>query len=279
MIGRQRRYADLTTVEAARVGVEDPIAVIPAGAIEPHGPHLPLATDLLVAEHVAARAVAAAGEAGVDAWLMPALGYTKSDEHANLTGALWISGETLFRQVVELGSALRASGFGRVLFVNCHGGNSALLEVALRELRRRSGLRTFLYAGRAEPGPTELGMGIHAGWAETSMMLHLHPELVDMSAADARVPDGIAGCEHIGFTGPVKFGWLADDLSDTGVIGDPTGADADTGVRLVARHVETVVGALGEIAAFDPARGVTAVATATGAAAGTAAATATGGAR
>ena len=49
MIGRQRRYADLTTVEAARVGVEDPIAVIPAGAIEPHGPHLPLATDLLVA--------------------------------------------------------------------------------------------------------------------------------------------------------------------------------------------------------------------------------------
>ena len=60
MIGRQRRYADLTTVEAARVGVEDPIAVIPAGAIEPHGPHLPLATDLLVAEHVAARAVAAA---------------------------------------------------------------------------------------------------------------------------------------------------------------------------------------------------------------------------
>lgn len=94
------------------------------------------------------------------------------------------------------------------------------------------------------------------------MMLHLHPELVDMSAAEARVPDGIAGCEHIGFTGPVKFGWLADDLSDTGVIGDPTGADADTGVRLVARHVETVVGALGEIAAFDPARGVTAVATA-----------------
>ena len=58
------------------------------------------------------------------------------------------------------------------------------------------------------------------------MMLHLHPELVDMSAAEARVPDGIAGCEHIGFTGPVKFGWLADDLSDTGVIGDPTGADA-----------------------------------------------------
>lgn len=253
MRGPDRRYADLTTTEAARVGQGDPIAVIPAGAIEPHGPHLPLATDLLVAEHVAARAVAAAAEQGVDAWLMPALGYTKSDEHATMPGALWISAETLFRQVVELGSALQASGFARVLFVNCHGGNSALLEVTLRELRRRFGLRTFLYAGRATPGPTELGMGIHAGWAETSMMLHLHPGLVDMTAAEARVPAAVARCEHIGFTGPVRFGWLAGDLSDTGVIGDPTGADAATGARLLAEHVATVSGALGEIARFDPA--------------------------
>lgn len=255
MIGPARRYADLSTVEAARVGRGDPVAVIPAGAIEPHGPHLPLATDLIVAEEVAARAVAGV-EAGVDAWLMPALGYTKSDEHSSFPGAMWITADTLLSQVRELGSALRASGFGRVLFVNCHGGNSALLEVALRELRRRSGLRTFLYAGRANPGPTELGMGIHAGWAETSMMLHLRPDLVDMSVAEARVPTGLAGCRHIGFTGPVKFGWLADDLSDTGVIGDPTGADPDTGARLVADHVATVVGALGEIAVFDPARGV-----------------------
>ncbi|MEH6818944.1 MAG: creatininase family protein [Dietzia psychralcaliphila] len=257
MIGPARRYADLSTVEAARVGRGDPIAVIPAGAIEPHGPHLPLATDLIVAEEVAARAVAAAAAgAGVDAWLMPALGYTKSDEHSSFPGAMWITADTLLSQVRELGSALSASGFGRVLFVNCHGGNSALLEVALRELRRRSGLRTFLYAGRAVPGPTELGMGIHAGWAETSMMLHLRPELVDMSVAEARVPTGLAGCQHIGFTGPVKFGWLADDLSDTGVIGDPTGAEPDTGARLVADHVATVVGALAEIAVFDPARGV-----------------------
>ncbi|MGN0099484.1 MAG: creatininase family protein [Dietzia sp.] len=252
VIGRDRRYADLTTVEAARVGAGDPIAVVPTGAVEPHGPHLPLATDLLVAEHVAARAVTAAAEAGTDAWLMPALGYTKSDEHAGFPGALWIGAETLFRQVVELGSALRASGFARVLFVNCHGGNSALLEVALRELRRRHDLRTFLYAGRAEPGPTERGMGIHAGWAETSMMLHLHPELVDMAAAEARVPDGVADCRHVGFTGPVRFGWLARDLSDTGVIGDPTGADADTGARLVAGHVDIVSAALAEIAGFDP---------------------------
>ncbi|MDV8001502.1 creatininase family protein [Rhodococcus sp. IEGM 1408] len=261
VIGPGRRYADLTTTEAGRVGAGDPIAVIPAGAIEPHGPHLPLATDLLVAEHVAAHAVAlaaagTAGTAGVDAWLMPPLGYTKSDEHANLPGALWISADTLFRQVVELGSALRASGFTRVLFVNCHGGNSALLEVALRELRRRFGLRTFLYAGKATPGPTELGMGIHAGWAETSMMLHLHPELVDMTEAQARVPAALADCQHIGFTGPVRFGWLADDLSDTGVIGDPTGADAATGERLVAEHVAVVAGALAEIAEFAPAASV-----------------------
>jgi len=228
--------------------------VLPTGAIEPHGPHLPLRTDLLVAEAVTSAAVQRAAAQGHDVWLLPALGYTKSDEHANLPGTMWLQAETLLHTVIDLGRSVAATPARRLLFVNCHGGNSALLEVALRELRRRFGLQTFLYASPARPGPTELGFGIHAGWAETSIMLHLRPDLVAMDEAKAAVPHAIAGHKHVGFGKPVRFGWLADDFAESGVIGDPTGATAELGAELFAASVDALVAAIPEIATFDPGR-------------------------
>jgi len=249
-----RRFSDLTTAEVPEALHRDSILVLPTGAIEPHGPHLPLSTDLVVAEAVAGAAVDRAVAEGHDVWLLPALGYTKSDEHANFPGAMWLQAETLLRIVVDLGRSIAATPARRVLFVNCHGGNSALLEVALRELRRRFDLQTFLYASPARPGPTEQGFGIHAGWAETSVMLHLRPDLVEMSKAKAAVPHAIADHKHVGFGKPVRFGWLADDFAESGVIGDPTGAAADIGAELFAGSVDTLVQAIPEVATFDPGR-------------------------
>ncbi|MQY25500.1 creatininase family protein [Nocardia aurantia] len=249
-----RRFADLTTAEVPRALSRDSVLVLPTGALEPHGPHLPLRTDLLIAERTAAAAVDRAAAAGQDVWLLPALGYTKSDEHAHFPGALWLRADTLMRTVVDIGRSIAATPARRLLFVNCHGGNSALLEVALRELRRRFDLQTFLYGGPARPGPTEEGFGIHAGWAETSVMLHLAPELVDMAEARSAVPHAIAGHKHVGFGKSVRFGWLADDFAESGVIGDPTGATAEIGAELFATNVDTLVAALPEIAEFDPGR-------------------------
>lgn len=261
MITPDRRLADLSTAEIPTALSEDSVLVIPTGAIEPHGPHLPLSTDLTVAEAVASEAVrraAAATGRGTDVWLMPALAYTKSDEHAQLPGAMWLRAETMFQTVVDLGNSIAATPARRVLFLNCHGGNSALLEVALRELRRRFILRTFLMSGPDLPGDTERGIGVHAGWAETSMMLHIAPHLVDMAAAHElgpQVADAVADCSHIGFGAPdrpVKFGWLSSDLSESGVIGDPTGADAEAGRVLFEQRVTQIVEALPEIASFTP---------------------------
>ncbi|WP_216900759.1 creatininase family protein [Nocardia alni] len=249
-----RHFSDLTTAEVPVALHRDSILVLPTGAIEPHGPHLPLRTDLLVAEAVTSAAVERAAAAGHDVWLLPALGYTKSDEHANLPGAMWLQAETLLRTVIDLGRSVAATPARRLLFVNCHGGNSALLEVALRELRRRFGLQTFLHGSPAEPGPTEEGFGIHAGWAETSLMLHLRPDLVDMSKAKPAVPHAIAGLKHVGFGKSVRFGWLADDFAESGVIGDPTGATAELGARMFAAKVDALVEAIPEIAVFDPGR-------------------------
>jgi creatinine amidohydrolase len=157
--------------------------------------------------------------------------------------------------LVDLGRSLAAAGVRRVLFVNGHGGNSALLEVALRELRRRFDLRTFLVSSPPTPGETECGLGIHAGWSETSMMLHVAPSLVDMDAAAALGPKpatAVASCDHVGFGKAVKFGWLSTDFDASGVVGDPTGASAEVGEQLFEDYVASVLDAVPEILTFNP---------------------------
>ncbi|MFF0708975.1 creatininase family protein [Gordonia sputi] len=249
-----RRYADLTTAEVADALGRDSVLVLPTGAIEPHGPHLPLSTDLIMAESIAAEVVDRGAAAGHDVWLLPALAYTKSDEHARLPGTLWLRASTLLETLIDLGSAMSSTPARRLLVINAHGGNSALIEVAARELRRRFDLQTFFSSGPATPGPTERGLGIHAGWAETSMMLHVRPDLVHMDRAVAAVLDKVADYEHVGFTKSIKFGWLSTDFDESGVVGDPTGADALTGADLFERRVSDLVSGLGDVAVFDPGR-------------------------
>lgn len=235
------------------------MVVLPTGAIEHHGPHLPLVTDALVADSVAAAAVDRVAGEGIDAWRLPTLSYTKSDEHHWAPGTMWLRYDTLYETLVDIGRSVAATPARTLVFVNGHGGNTALLQVANRELRRRFGLRTFFCpagrqgAGRGVDGePDERGLGIHAGWAETSLVLHLRPDLVDMSLAERNVPDYVATSELLGFhSKPVTFGWLSNDFGDSGVIGDPTGATAEAGRRMFGEHVDFVSAALREIAAFD----------------------------
>ena len=142
--------------------------------------------------------------------------------------------------LVDIGRSLAASGITRLLFVNGHGGNSALGQVANRELRRRFGLRTFFThpgvpvdQGGTGSAPSEFGMGVHGGHGETSLMLHLRPDLVRMDLARPNVPTALREFRHIGFGKPVSFGWTSDDFGPDGHIGDPTGATAEHGKRFV----------------------------------------------
>lgn len=232
------------------------IVVQPFGAIEQHGPHLPLSTDSVVATAVARAAVDAVGEE-LDVWLMPTIQYTKSDEHAWSPGTVWLSATTLLAVVDDIARCIAATPARRLVFFNGHGGNSALLGVALREVRLKHGLMTFLAhpgmpvdQGGTSPGG-ELGMGVHGGTDETSMMLHLAPHLVDMSRAERRVPEVLARNRHVRFGGRVSFGWMSNDFFPDGYIGDPTAATPEIGEQLFNGSVSAFSGALREIAAFD----------------------------
>lgn len=251
-----RRLDELRAPEVGARLSADSIIVIPLGAIEQHGPHLPLNTDLVVAAAAAEAVVARAG-AECDAWLLPPLAFTKSNEHAWAAGTVWLSATTMLSVLDDIGRCLAATPARRVLFLNGHGGNSALVQVANRELRLRHGLRTFLAHPHvpADQGgashPSELGMGVHGGMDETSVMLHLRPDLVDMSSAVRRVPEGLASNTHARFGGTVSFGWLSDDFFPDGVIGDPTGATAEAGRAMFEASVAMLADALGEISRFD----------------------------
>jgi creatinine amidohydrolase len=254
-----RRLVELPGPTLAGRFTKDTIVVQPTGAIEHHGPHLPLQTDYLLADEIGNAAVEAAAADGLDVWALPTLAFTKSDEHAWAPGTVWLDAATMFDTVVQVGRSVALMGAGTLVFANGHGGNVALLQVALREIRRVYGLRTFLMPTlrRADPpdgeGDDERGLGIHGGAAETSIILHLRPHLVDLSVARRWVPEQLADLEHIGFNGmPVSFGWLSDDFGTPGVVGDPTRATAEYGRILWETSVSQAVGALHEIAAFDP---------------------------
>jgi creatinine amidohydrolase len=245
------------------VGPES-ILILPVGAVEQHGPHLPFNTDLIIADACARSLMAAAGDE-LDLWLLEPLAYSKSNEHAGTPGTVWLGPQTMLAMLDDIGRSLGATPARKLALLNGHGGNSSLLNVACRELRLNHGLETFLLhpslppdqgggaAGGMDKGESargEMGMGIHAGFAETSIMLHLRPDLVAMDRAEANVPAHLAANDHVRFGGPVTFGWLASDFGPSGVIGDPTRADAGTGARLFKNSVEHLIEALAEIARF-----------------------------
>lgn len=254
--GATRQLGSLRAPQLAEALSDRSVIVLPLGAIEQHGPHLPFDTDLVVADAVARSAVdRVAGD--VDAWLLPAMAITKSDEHAWAPGTMWLSATTMLAVLDDIGRCVADTPAERLVFLNGHGGNSALVGVANRQLRRKYGLMTFLAhpSVPADQGggsaADELGMGVHGGQDETSIMLHLAPHLVDMSAAERRVPEHLAAHRHVRFGGAVGFGWLSNDFADDGVIGDPTGATPEQGAAGFDGAVGRFAEALGEIAEFS----------------------------
>ena len=253
-----RRLAELRAPEVAERVSAASIIVQPLGAIEQHGPHLPFDTDLVVATEVAAAAVAEVGDA-LDCWLLPPLAYTKSNEHAWSAGTVWLSATTLLAVLDDIGRSVATLPARKLVFFNGHGGNSALLGVANRELRLRYGLLTFLahpgvpvdQGGAGSANVDELGMGIHGGTDETSLMLHLRPDCVDMSRATRNVPEWMATNQYVRFGGRVGFGWLSNDFGPDGHIGDPTAATAERGKELFEGSVRAFGEALAEVAAFE----------------------------
>ncbi len=257
MSSPNRHLASLRAPElAGRIGPRS-VVVLPLGAIEQHGPHLPVNTDEVIATATATALVERYGDEH-DLWLLPTLPFTKSNEHAWSGGTVWLSATTLMAVLDDIARCVAKMGATKLVFLNAHGGNSALLGVMNREVRLNHGLQSFLAhpfvpadQGGGDSTANELGMGIHGGTGETSLMLHLAPGLVDMAKATRNVPEKLAANKYVRFGGQVGFGWLSNDFGPAGHIGDPTVADASIGARHFEAAVTALGDAMGEVAAFD----------------------------
>ncbi|HAQ24137.1 MAG TPA: creatininase [Acidimicrobiaceae bacterium] len=250
------RLEDLRGPEVAETLGPDSVVVLPIGAIEQHGPHLPLSVDTVIAEEVASAVLAAVGD-DVDLWLLPTLEVSKSDEHTWLPGTLSLSGDTLSRVLDDLARCVAATRARRLVFLNGHGGNSSLLSTACRDVRLAHGLLTFLvhpFVPPASGGPSteeEFGFGIHGGLQETALFAYLRPDEVEMRLAVRNVPEWMADNRWIRFGGPVQFGWTTRDFGVDGHVGDPTGATVELGEQLFGEVVEALADQMREIALFE----------------------------
>ncbi len=205
--------------------------VMAFGATEQHGPHMPLATDALIGDHLA-RLVAER----LDAFVAPTVRVGCSEHHLAFPGTLSVSEETFHRMVGDLVSSLARGGFRRIVLIPTHGGNFGPLARALEqiggvegvEIRALTDLSALLAI--AQQGVDEYGVplaegGLHAGEWETSMLMSIHPELVRLERGQP------------GYTGDMEsavgaiFGSGVHSLAPNGVIGDPSQASAEHGDR------------------------------------------------
>jgi creatinine amidohydrolase len=212
----------------------------PIGAIEQHGPHLPLVVDTAIATGVLGAALERLPQ-HVPAYALPPLCYGKSNEHSGFPGTISLRAETLLHTLLELGDSLYAAGFRKLVFVNGHGGQPQILEIAARDLRQRypdfNLFPLFVWNVPHHIGdllsPQEQTLGIHAGDAETSLMLALLPETVRGDRLVCEYPQGMPTDGLLSLEGALPFAWLTRDLSQSGVIGDATTASPEKGQQIL----------------------------------------------
>jgi creatinine amidohydrolase len=240
-------WQDLTTSELERYDRARTVVIMPVAAIEQHGPHLPLATDAVINRGLVAEALRRGSDA-VTMLVLPPLDIGHSLEHGNFPGTLTLDVATLIETWCAVGASVRAAGFSRLVILNTHGGQRSVVDLAAVRLRAEHGLTVaranYFSFGMPEGlfDPEELRLGIHGGEVETSLLMHVAPQLVRHEAlrefhyrdANRAVHDSLS------YEKPIGLGWLSEDLSPDGVVGNAARADAGRG----RRYLEHLGGAL-----------------------------------
>lgn len=252
-----RYWNELTSPDLAELAGEGAVAVMVLGAIEQHGPHLPLATDLIIGEGLLKAALETVSLEH-PLLVLPPLAIGASEEHGHFAGTLSLSPAQAAATIIAVGEGIHRSGIKRLVLVNSHGGNHAAMATAALDLRRRLGMLVVKasYMRFAPPEELieaqELRQGLHGGQAETSMMLHLNPALVHADQARNFSPRQRSGQAHpLGPEGQAAWAWLAEDLNAAGVVGRADRASAKLGQQLLAHYSQVLATVLQQAASLD----------------------------
>jgi creatinine amidohydrolase len=261
-------WAGKSYPEIRTVGKTDgSVLVVPVGSIEQHGPHMPVATDIILADAVARGGASVAAEDGVPVLVTPPVWTGSSDHHLHWGGTITIDVATMLSVLTQIARSALQNSFDAIFFLNGHGGNSAIVNAATKTVGTEHPQVEVLattYYFLAEPIAEEIresrygGMS-HAGEFETSLILHLAPDLVceDEYAVDYREEPkgGYEDAFHDFFShGPLSVYRAADAQTGPGTTGDPTLASADKGEAIYEFLIEEIGALLEEIAANNAAK-------------------------
>jgi creatinine amidohydrolase len=264
-------WHELTTTDFSEglIDLEKSVAVLPLGAIEQHGPHLPLWTDTLVAESLSRLMLQQFQNVDDDdavcgtVLVMPTISMGLSMEHSSYPGTLTLPYNVLVEQIVAVGACVAAAGIRKMVFLNAHGGNPPVLEIAALTLRKTYGMLVVkstvlgyplpnMENGEALCSSRDCKFGIHGGTLETSIIMHLRPDLVRMD----RLEDFPSHDEQIVATNSIlaaegrpfaRFAWLSEDLNAAGVCGEAQSANAEKGRLAVEHFVKILVTVVKEV--------------------------------
>lgn len=253
---------DWTDIHWPAIGAGEParwIAVLPLAATEQHGPHLPLSTDVMIAQAYLER-VRELLPPNLPATFLPVQPVGISTEHIDYPGTLTISAETALKDWTALGRSVARAGPKKLVIVTSHGGNSAAMTIVAQDLRAHDGLFVVTTSWSRFGSPDglfsdeELRHGIHGGAVETSIMLarfgaHVRTDqIADFRPASIDMEKQF---RRLSAQRPAPFAWQAQDLHPSGAVGDATQASAEKGKRLIDHGAHAFVELLGDVDKFD----------------------------
>lgn len=238
------------------------IAVLPVAATEQHGPHLPLCVDTSLADGIVSATLAHL-PATLRVLFLPTQPVGYSPEHARFPGTLTLKSETLIRLWTDIGESVAASGIRKLVLFNAHGGQVSVMDIVARDLRARLDMLVYSVNWFNLPlidhdgrdlntlfSAEELRFGIHAGEMETSMMLALQADRVEMDHAQnfaSRSQERAHTLPILGNGRSAKLAWQTQDLNPAGAVGNAAAATAERGQSLVQAAARSLAQLLGEV--------------------------------
>lgn len=252
-----RNWFDLTTEEMRSAAMDRAIAILPVAAVEQHGPHLPLSTDVTIAQGYLDR-LRDLESGGLDVLVLPVQSIGKSDEHDAFPGTLTLTAETALRAWTEIGRSVRAAGCGKLVIITSHGGNSGLIDLVAGALRGLGMLAVTTAWSRFGYPPglfpeDEIRHGIHAGAVETALMLALAPDSVRRGAVADFEPRTVAmerDFAQLRAGRPAAFAWKAGDLHPSGAIGNAALGTREAGLAALDHGARAVLALLRDVDRF-----------------------------
>jgi len=257
-----RHWSSLKTPDFTKLDLARCIAVLPVAATEQHGPHLPLNVDATLVDGVVDAALPHL-PAAQPVLFLPTQAVGFSPEHTRFAGTLTLKAETVIRLWTELAESVAQAGVKKLVLLNSHGGQVGLLDVVARDLRARLGMLVYSVNWYNLPllgkdgksvndlfSAEEHRFGIHAGEIETSMMLTLKPEQVDMAKAQNFRSTSQDRAEQFSILGDgrsAKLAWQMQDYNPNGAVGNAAAATAEKGRALLGAAGRSLARLLVEI--------------------------------